>query len=745
MTIANTGRSNSNNNSSTSSTTVVTSLPSNVAGNLIAVGVGWVDVGTTTATVTDSAGNTYISAHAKVTLANGYSIQMFIAFGIVASAGTNTITATFSTANAFADIHVTEENDSNGPWTSNPIDGAGSTGTGTSTALATGTVTPGQNNSQLITYGATNSGVLSAGAGGYTVRSTGANGIALGDLVQTTAAAKAGLLTSTISDVWGIIVIVIKPVTTLPFTPKGIVSAEKFGVPAFAPSGSAPISGTGIPSAERFGTPVVAATGTAPTAPKGIPSSEAFGTAAFTIVSAQNFAPTGIKSEEKFGTAAFGFISNQTIATVGIRSHEKFGIANFHQQMVATVRAIVPGLSKSSTLEIQPATQTQGAPPQEVINALIAGVVKIRRRAEIYLVDGVTPFDIPNWDSRLSSGSVDVDGTRDERRMVDLMLDNSDRALNLNPYNGFWYDKIIKTFWGIEYRGIGGLARWETQVGEFMIDNISEDRFPYLCHVTGRDYTKKCLISGITNSLTFTAGTPIETIITALAANSGVMKFRMPFTGYSYQDDVVFDTGTARWVIIKNVADTIGYEVYFTPDGYLTMRPYQDPTTSPLVFTFNTDKITGTLNDYKRQSDDSLIKNHCIVIGASVTDDAGITTTAFGEAINNDPSSPTSVGRLQSDRLDVFTSDVLTATADCQALAQTRLRVMGLDEFSIDFSSLVIPYIDANDIIDVTNSDEGDFVPTRFLFSNYKLQLGLGPMTGNAKRVVLAGSTAGSS
>lgn len=384
---------------------------------------------------------------------------------------------------------------------------------------------------------------------------------------------------------------------------------------------------------------------------------------------------------------------------------------------------------------------TTGVPPQEVIDALTSGVIVVKRRVEIYESDAVTPFNIPFWDGRLIDGSITVDGTRDERRMCEFQLDNADFELGLDPYGGFWYDKILKAFWGIEYNNPrGSQTFWEMQVGEFMIDRIDEDYFPNTCKVTGRDYAKKCLITSIGNAIQFSNQTPVETIIGALGANAGIKKFRLPYTGLTFQDDIVFDAGTARWQIMKKLGDSVGFEVYITADGYLTMRAYQDPVLSPLSWTFQPGPTEdGSLVTYSRSSDDALVKNHVTVIGATVTDDLGLSTTAFGEARNDDPSSPTNIDRI-GDRVDPFKSDYITDSGQAQAVAEMRLRVSSLEEFNISFSSMILPWVDGNDIVDIINPKETLYIPARFLLSNYTLPFGLGAMTGTGKRVTIVGT-----
>jgi hypothetical protein len=190
---------------------------------------------------------------------------------------------------------------------------------------------------------------------------------------------------------------------------------------------------------------------------------------------------------------------------------------------------------------------------------------------------------------------------------------------------------------------------------------------------------------------------------------------------------------------MTQIADSIGYEVYFRGDGYLTMRPYPDPTTSPLAWIFRGGKLDGTLIDFERSSTDASVKNHVIVTGASNTVD-GFTQTIFAEAINNDPNSPTNVTRI-GDRVDPVENAYFTTQAQAQNFANMRLRVAALEEWDIPFESLIIPWLEAGDIIDIDNSEGSAYVPSRFLLSDFNLPLDLGSMKGTGKRVTIVGSS----
>jgi hypothetical protein len=404
---------------------------------------------------------------------------------------------------------------------------------------------------------------------------------------------------------------------------------------------------------------------------------------------------------------------------------------------------------------LRPDVALVGAPPDNIILELTSGVIRVVRRAEIYESDGVTPFAIDNWNARLVTGNVTVDRDRDERRAIDILLENSDGALKMNPLDGFWYDKVIKTFWGIRYYDSVAMEWrvWETPLGEFMIDRIDEDRFPNAVKVTGRDFTKKCLISKLAYSLSFQSGLPVESIIKALAANCGITKFALPVTGQNYTSDLVFTRGTERWKVMQELASTVGYEVYFRADGCLSMRLLPDPTTQPVSWSFNYGG-GGSLVDYSRSSDDSRIYNHIMVTGAKVggdmsavpgeipTDDENQTAEiVFAEVINTDPGSPTNVARI-GDRVLPYESDLFTTQASAMEYALTMLRIAALEEYTMSFKSLMLPWLEPTDIVEIIEDEvsASEFVPSRFLLTNLSIPLGLGAMSGNARRVTIVGN-----
>jgi hypothetical protein len=136
----------------------------NTAGNLVVVYVLWSNAGSVS--VSDSRGNGYASAVARVTWKSNWSAQVLYAKNV--AGGTNTVTATFATAiNSFADIYIHEYS---GVDKVNPVDVARSA-TGTSSTVDSGPVTM-TNATDLLFAAAASSGSVNQGGTGYTTRST---------------------------------------------------------------------------------------------------------------------------------------------------------------------------------------------------------------------------------------------------------------------------------------------------------------------------------------------------------------------------------------------------------------------------------------------------------------------------------------------------------------------------------------------------------------------------------------------
>ena len=141
---------------------------------------------TSTATVSDSRGNTYVSAAGRTTWGSNWSAQVFYAKSI--AGGANTVTATFgSSINSFAVMYIHEYS---GVDKLSPVDGA-KTAIGTGSAMNSGPLTT-TNASDLLFSAGASSAAVTAGGSGYTTRSTVAANITQDRVVSSAGSYNAG-------------------------------------------------------------------------------------------------------------------------------------------------------------------------------------------------------------------------------------------------------------------------------------------------------------------------------------------------------------------------------------------------------------------------------------------------------------------------------------------------------------------------------------------------------------------------
>ena len=356
-------------------------------------------------------------------------------------------------------------------------------------------------------------------------------------------------------------------------------------------------------------------------------------------------------------------------------------------------------------------------------------VTEVYRRVDIFEEDGETPFLL---DAGFSSGSVTVDSSRDERRMADLVLSNADGSIK-HSEEGIWYDKVVKIERGAFYREGGVDKLWKVQLGEFGIDAVDSQNFPYTIAIKCRDFAAKLLEDEFTTSTTFVKGKKIEDLVRIIATNGSITKFNLPNTGEFSGKDFTFERGVSRWQAITDIVTSIGHEVFFDANGYLTMREIQDPALTPTVFSFKTGP-DGTLASWKKSSNQTRLYNRVVVSG----DTDGNSLPIYAVAENTDPNSPTSIPRLRRAKTYKYTSGFFTSQAQAQATADKLLKVVGLEEFAITMDSIVLPWLDAGEIVDFLPEGRPLTDPTRFLLTNFNIPLELGNMNPTAKRVQIA-------
>lgn len=364
-------------------------------------------------------------------------------------------------------------------------------------------------------------------------------------------------------------------------------------------------------------------------------------------------------------------------------------------------------------------------PTQTIYDEIHSPATNIRRRVDILELDGTTLW---RYDAPTVDGVVSVDASRQERRSLEITFDNRDGTLRHSPLD-LWYDKIIRPYRGVTL--VDG-SYWEVPLGEFMIDAIDSESFPHTVNVKGRDRSKLLIVNEFTQTTTFTADKTLNEIVHTIATNAGIARFGFPTTGGPLLGkDFTFDRETSRAKALDDLTTPFAYEWYFDATGMMILRPFLDPISSPSQYTFKSGP-SGSIAHYKKATADTQLFNS-ILVYSSRTDVIPVwavaRNTVFGSA--------TSIDKI-GERVYPFKSAILETTEQCQELADKLLKTMSLDEYSVDLSSLVLPWLDAGNIIEFDDPDPDPNQPLRFLLHDFTIPLALTEMTASAKRLVIA-------
>src|SRR5262245_738756 len=195
----------------------------NESGNLIVVYAAWGNTGSVT--LSDSRGNTYLSAQAVTTWGNGSNWRAQVFYAKNVAAGANTVTATFSNSvsGSFGEVYIHEYA---GIDKANPLD-VSKSAKGNGTALNSGSATTTNANDLIFGAGSVTGTISSAGAT-FTTRSTFAGNRTM-DKNVTVAGTYNATSTASSSGRWVMQMVAFKadagPDTTPPSTPANLTAS----------------------------------------------------------------------------------------------------------------------------------------------------------------------------------------------------------------------------------------------------------------------------------------------------------------------------------------------------------------------------------------------------------------------------------------------------------------------------------------------------------------------------------------
>ncbi|WP_405964855.1 DUF5047 domain-containing protein [Streptomyces sp. NBC_00723] len=236
-------------------------------------------------------------------------------------------------------------------------------------------------------------------------------------------------------------------------------------------------------------------------------------------------------------------------------------------------------------------------------------------------------------------------------------------------------------------------------LGLFRLDSVSGDVNEGPVTLTGKD------LSAVIADDKFTDVWPSSgTVVSAITA---LVQRSLPATEVvSTIVDVVigrrtFDVEADPWTACKEIAAAAGAEVYFTPDGTVTITTLPDILTTPPVWEIAAGEGGVYIRANRGMSSDQVF-NGVLARGENTSDNV---PPVRALVTDSDTSSPTYWGGPFGRRPKFYSSPTLISTGACTAAATLLLAQAKAPNASGDISSLPNPALEAGDVLRITHPD----------------------------------------
>jgi hypothetical protein len=337
------------------------------------------------------------------------------------------------------------------------------------------------------------------------------------------------------------------------------------------------------------------------------------------------------------------------------------------------------------------------------------------------------------------SGAVSTDAER--RRSLSLTVANPDGMYTpagpcdepdcAHPEHLLNWNRLLRAERGLV---INGELEWVT-LGTFLVDEPRANSAESQITLQGQDRFKLALLSEFTRPTVYRYGDVVDEVIAAIAQDAGMGDelYRLAGGGRSLMAERVFELGDSRIEAIRALATEHALRVYVDAEGYLVVEPAPTvDTLPPSSWTFARGSTSLLLNVTKGWSDQRL-RNHVLVTG-----EGSDLPPISAEARDLNPDSPAynpvdGTGPL-GDRLHTYSSPMIRDVQLAQDVANALLLEVTLIEETIDVPTVVVPQLEAGDVVSVFDS------PTRtsddYLVDTLTIPLTVdGEMTFQSRRI----------
>lgn len=323
-------------------------------------------------------------------------------------------------------------------------------------------------------------------------------------------------------------------------------------------------------------------------------------------------------------------------------------------------------------------------------------------------------------------GRVAQDAGKLVRRSLSIELANPGGVWTpAGPGDPFWWDKQLRVERGVRAGGVDYLA----PQGVFLIDTPSWGGGTL--GISGMDRLDRALRAKFIDPTTYElsgGGGPARVGATIRAmlelAGVGTTLWSVDDGGAELGAPRSYEPDEEIMSAAKTLATDFSLDVFADANGYIVIRPKQDPAELGESWLFR-EGTDSTLLDLSKTWSRERFYNHVVAIGESSDLDPPIR----GEAAITDPASPLRITGLMGDRLYTYKSAMITTQGQADDVAASLLWEHALIEEELDVEFVPHPGLEAGDAVRIVHPDSR----TDDLYVIDTLQLPLGSGSSSLK------------
>lgn len=341
----------------------------------------------------------------------------------------------------------------------------------------------------------------------------------------------------------------------------------------------------------------------------------------------------------------------------------------------------------------------------------IENIINSKIRKYIYVIEWLTPDEqvIDEITVDVIGGSVNFDGTKSNRRSMDITLKNLDGRYIPNP-NRLWINHKFRLKSGYEY---GNGKNILFNQGVYCLGNPSILSSPSKKEITLLGIDKWGMLDGtltgkLKNKLIIPVGTRIDNAVRMLLTEIvGETRFRIDVCDAELPYTVEAERGTPVSALIEEMAYIVSFETFYDNEGFFIFRKFLEVVDYETIVPSWSYSAGGLYLESNRELTFDNVKNSILVVGDTLSDATTIS------AISKDSTGSDMSIDVIGERFDMIEDNNITTNSLAQQRADWELqqRIMMVEKVRMP----IIPNFshkvgDVISVVDNGNEVQGNYL-----------------------------------